>query len=290
LSDYSEIIFSSDHNTADDLVYAEKTGKIYVVFAADTGLRIAEVDPYTMEFDENKIVDMTNFTYSGQTITTDNEFLYVGARYDWYKSKIIKYSLSTLSSTPVREITLAPLYYSIHAIQYRDGYLYATGTATPPWVLKINANTLSTEQEVNLDGGTPTDDFAMTKDYLYVGLETKYDHDKSGVIYRISTNDISKIYPINTGIKGGVEQGSGKCFAVQYCLGYVWALFNSSPGTLTRIDPVSLDFKNFQLEHNSPNEISTDGRRLFITFWGQDPGRVQAFDPIYLNGREIPVN
>jgi hypothetical protein len=239
-----------------------------------------------MEFDEDKIVDMTNFTLEGQTITTDNEYLYVGARYDWYKSKIIKYSLSTLSNTPVKEVFLTSLYYGIHAIQYRNGYLFATG-ASPPWVLKINANTLSVEQEANIDGRTPSDDFALTKDYLFVGLETKYDQEKSGVIYRISTNDISKMYPINTGIKGGEDKGSGKCFAVQYCIGYVWALFSSSPGTLTRIDPVSLDFQNYQLEHNSPNEISTDGRRLFITFWDQNPGRIQAIDPLYLNGREI---
>ncbi|MBD3343680.1 MAG: hypothetical protein GF401_01305, partial [Chitinivibrionales bacterium] len=288
LSEYSEITFTPDHYAADELVYASSTKKIYLVFAYSTVLRIAEIDPYTMEYNEDKIVDTKNYTSGGQTITTDNEYLYVGARYTQTDSKIIKYSLSTFSNTPSAEITLVPAFGRIHAMQYQDGFLWATGTATPPWILKVNTTDLSIDQEAFIDGIKPTDDFAYTGSYVFVGLETDYTHEKSGVIYRISTADIAQMYPIYTGKKGGVNEGIGHCYGVQYYGGYVWAVFATSPGTLTKIDPVSLEYTNYRLEYNIPNEIAWDGRRLCITYWDQDPGIIQAFALQYLEGRESP--
>jgi hypothetical protein len=57
---------------------------------------------------------------------------------------------------------------------------------------------------------------------------------------------------------------------------------------LTKINPNSLKYTNYELDFNYPNEILSDGKRLLITYWESDPAIIQAFDHSYLNGREIP--
>jgi hypothetical protein len=100
----------------------------------------------------------------------------------------------------------------------------------------------------------------------------------------VDKNDLHNVFPISTGPKSG----DGLCYAVAFDGTWIWAAFATSPGTITRIDPNSLTYQNYALEFSTPNEIVFDGKRLLVTYWGQNPGRIQAFDPQYLNGREIP--
>jgi hypothetical protein len=193
-----------------------------------------------------------------------------------------------MSSVPVDSLLLDSTCSNGHSMRYKDGMLYITGATTPPWIAKVRASDMSFIQNKDMPGGDIfTDDFAMTGSYVFAGLESDYHSSYSGTIFRISQNDITQIYGIATGTKGGSGL-TGSCYGVQEAMGYIWAIFNTTPGILTRIDPVSLQFKNYRLDYNSPNEIISDGKRLFITYWNLTPGVVQAFDPSYLIGRELP--
>jgi hypothetical protein len=199
---------------------------------------------------------------------------------------ILKYSLSTFSSTPVDTLLLDTAYSFGHAMRCKDGIIYVTGSTSPPWIASIRASDLAGIQFKKFPGGkSATDDFGLSKDYAFVGVESDFSDSYSGAIFRVSLSDVTQIFTLKTGAKLG---GSGECFGVQEAWEYIWAVFKTSPGTITRIDPVSMQFKNYRLEYNIPNEIVTDGKRLFITYWDQNPGVIQAFDPSYLEGREIP--
>jgi len=294
LADFVEITFSPGHGDANQLVYVPSKRKIYVLFGLNTKT-IAEVDPFTMEHMDDKIVDPNEepspYNESGQSITTDNDYLYVITCNGAGSTNIIKYTLGDYSL--VKTVTLPSQYTYGHAIRYANGALFATGAATPPWVVKLKASDLSFEGgQVFSEGKIATDEFAFSGRYIFIGFETTIHDQLSGAIFRIDTSDVTlPPYIIETGAKGDVNSTgdyNGQCYAVQENDNYIWALFATLPGILTRIDPVSLSVQNYQLEHNIPNEIVWDGKRLFITFWGQDPGRVQAFEPSYLNGREIP--
>jgi hypothetical protein len=295
LSDYKEITFPSGYNEADQLAYSSKTGKLYTTFASYDKTVISEIDPSTFTCINDKIVDTLHQTSGGfgQTLATDGDFLYTTSFISdsvFGQTLLLKYSLSTFSSTPVDTLLLDQSCRNGHAMSCANGVLYVTGVTSPAWIAKINTSDMSLLQKQDFQQGanSATDDFAITANHIFVGTETKYSEPYSGVICRVNQNDLSQIYPISTGVKGGETQGEGYCFAVTYDGTYIWAAFGSKPGTLTRIDPVSLQFKNYRLDYNTPNEIVSDGKRLLITYWEQNPGVVQSFDLKYLEGREIP--
>jgi hypothetical protein len=296
LSDYADITFSTGHDGADQVVYVPSKRKLYVVFASDSNITIAEVDPFTMAYTEEKIKDTkhgaTSFGHGGnQSITSDGSYLYV-LNCMWDTTKIYKYSLTSFSSVPVDIAVMDTGYTYGHSIEYSetDGMLYATNCTSSPWAAKVNPASMKIVQESHYDGATFTDDFGLNQDYLFAGMEAYYNSPYSGVVFRISRNNLTQMVPVNTGSKGNSTNFDGQCYGVRYYGNYIWAVFASSPGTLTRIDPVSLEYKNYRLDYNTPNEIIWDGKRLLITYWGQDPGKIQAFDPsVYLTkDREIP--
>jgi hypothetical protein len=201
-------------------------------------------------------------------------------------SEICKYSLTTFSSVPVATALLDTPLINAHAMRYENGFLYVTSATFPPWAAKIRTSDMMVMQSCTnkMNGVFATDDFGITDKYMFVGTESKASEPANGTIYRISKTDLTSVFPIATGTKSG----TGECYGVTYDGKWVWAIFNTNPGTITRIDPVSLQFTNYKLDYSSPNEIVSDGKRLFITYWAQDPGVIQAFDPSYLEGKEIP--
>jgi hypothetical protein len=296
LADYKVITFPDGYSSAEQLAYSSNTGKIYTIFfSGDNKTEIASIDPSTMAYNENAIYDSLHDSQqgSGPTIAIDGDYLYSTAfvhisGHPIERTLLLKYSLTSMSSIPVDSLLLDSTCSNAHSMRYKDGMLYITGATTPPWIAKVRASDMTLIQKKDMPGGDIfTDDFAMTDSYIFGGLESDYHSSYSGTIFRISQNDITQIYGIATGTKGGSGL-AGNCYGVQEAIGYIWAIFNTTPGTLTRIDPVSLQFKNYRLDYNSPNEIISDGKRLFITYWNLTPGVVQAFDPSYLNGREIP--
>jgi hypothetical protein len=292
ISDYQEITFSSGHSYADQITYVESKNKLYVVFGASYRTAIAEVDPIMMTYNENAIVDTLHAaspvfeTEGGQSICNDGSFLYVvTARAD--TSRVLKYSLSTMSSIPVAVLNFPTENVFAHAIRYENGKLYVTNGYGTPWVARINASTLQIEELHSFLGMAFTDDFAISGNYLFLGIEADYSQQQSGKILRLDKSNFDAYYYFDTGKKGSATAGDGYCFAVQEFDGSIWASFATNPGIITRINPVSLEYQHYSLPYNSPNEILYDGRRLLITYWNQDPGVVQVFHPSWLNAHEI---
>jgi len=284
LSDYMEATFPSDYNEAEQIVYSNVTGKLYTVFSHWSKVIIAEIDPVTLAFDEDKIVDTTHHTSGGlgHTMATDGSYLYATAYLSGGITQVCKYSLTTFSGTPVATLQMDSSCVNGHAMQVLDGILYMTGANNPPWVAKVRTSDLAVVQTNHLRGGVyATDDFALTDRYMFLSTESSGDA-FAGTVYRVDAQNLNNVFEINTGVTGG------SCFAVANALQYVWVVFATSPGTLVRIDPTSSEFKKYRLDYDMPNEIINDGKRILITYWGQNPGRIQAFDPQYLNGREIP--
>jgi hypothetical protein len=293
LSAYDEITFSEGHEFADQITYVKSLNKLYIVFGDKLRTAIAEVDPITMEFNEDAIVDSLHgtsplfLTSGGQSICNDDDFLYVvTCRID--TSRILKYSLTTMSSTPVAVLNFPQGNQLAHAIRYENGYLYVSNGSGSPWVARVNASSLEIDEIQGYDGTAFTDDFTIHGNYLFLGIEADYTNNRSGQILRVDKNDLTSFYHFSTGIKGGPDSGNGFNYSVQEFGGNIWTTFATSPGIITRINPVSLEYQNYSLPYNFPNEIIPDGsRRILITYWDQDPGKIQAFDPVYLIGREI---
>lgn len=291
LSDYQEITFSEGHDCADQITYVESKNKLYVVFGARDRTVIAEVDPLTLEYDEDAIIDslygtMPSNSQGGQSLCNDGKFLYVStARTD--TSRILKYSLSTMASQPVAVLIIPPEYTYAHSICHENGKLYVANGYGAPWAARINASTLQIDEIQRFPGVGFTDDMAIYGNYLFLGIEAENTHEQSGKILRIDKNNFDSYYYFDTGTKGGSDNGSGYNYGVQEFDGIIWAIFATNPGTITIINPASLEYQNYSLPYNTPNEIVSDGKRFLITYWDQDPGKIQAFDPVYLIGREI---
>lgn len=292
LSDYREITFSSGHDYADQISYVASKNKLYVVFGAFYRTAIAEVDPLTMEYNEDAIVDTVHGasplyeTLGGQSMCNDGEFLYVvTARAD--TCRILKYSLLTMSSVPVAVRNFPSENVYGHSIVYENEKLYVTNGYGTPWVARVNATSLQIEDIISFSGKAFTDDMAIYGNYLFLGIEADYAYEQSGQLLRVDKTDLSSYYYFDTGSKGSATNGSGYNYGVQVFNGTIWTIFATEPGTITRINPSSLEYQNYSLPYDTPNEIISDGKRLLITYWDQNPGRVQAFDPSYLIGHEI---
>jgi hypothetical protein len=284
LVDYKEATFPSGFNGAEQVVYSKRTSKLYTVFAGNKTV-IAEIDPVTLAYQHDKIVDTLHSTNGGvgHTMAADDDFLYVTVFPSYGITQIVKYSLLTFSTVPVDTITLPGPYYHGHAIRCVNNDVVVMGGNNPMWIVKIKASDMTFLQGYDLPAENHvTDEFAVNGNYYFAGTEAKPSESTAGYIYRISSSNVSQVFSLQTGIT------IGQCYGVQEALGYVWSIFSTTPGTLVRIDPVAMEFKKYRLDYNIPNEIVSDGKRLLITYWSQNPGRIQAFDPQYLNDREIP--
>lgn len=286
LSDYQEITFSPGHDYADQITWVESKKKLYVAFGAYYRTAIAEVDPVTMSYNEDAIVDTVHGasplfeTNGGQSMTNDGEHLYVvTARAD--TSRILKYSLSTMSGIPVAVCNFPVENKFAHAVRYENGKLYVSNGNGLPWIARVNAVTLHIEEIHSYPGMAFTDDFAVYGNYLFLGMEADHSHEQSGRLLRVDKNDFNSFHYFDTGKKGGNGTGDGYTYSIQEFGDLIWTVFATNPGIVCRIDPVSLEYDNYSLSYNVPNEIASDGRRLLITYWGQNPGIVQAIAPEY---------
>jgi len=102
-----------------------------------------------------------------------------------------------------------------------------------------------------------TDDVSFSDKYIFVGLETR-----EGKILRVNKSDISQVDEINTNIKGG-------CVGTYYDGKNIWGVFNSTPGTMVRINPNTMKSTTFVFRdvEGFPNEIASDSNNLFVSFY-----------------------
>ncbi len=270
LSDYTTTTFPNDglHNPAESMVYDAGKDKIYIAFnygGPGDKVVVTEFDPDDLTYTD-VIADATEISGSSPGITTDGTSLYIITYRN--PSKIIKYSLADFTKTSSLTINDGAENKSNgHSLQYDGTNLYATGISSPAWAAKIDPSDLShTVANFQAGDNIATDDFAIVGDYLYVGLETT-----NGIIVRVKKSDLS-LERIDTG-------QSVANYAVYYDNEYIWAAYASSPGTLVRINPSTLEVSSYTFDtgENVLNEIVSDGQKLFVTCW-LNPAKVMSFN------------
>jgi hypothetical protein len=248
LTDYDTLQIGADGNEGDgyDLIYVPSKDKIYAI-TNNTGLtghaKIYEVDPVTLTKTLRVDYDATFFEIS--SLATDNIYLYALVT----GGTILKINLSDFSFT-THSISSSS---NAHSIRYDGTYLYVTDVGNQrAW--QVRPSDMSVLNTTDFGASGFTDDFCFAGDNLYCGVETT-----SGSIYVIN-----KITWTSSTIATGV---AAECFGTFFDGKYVWAVFNTSPGTIVRIDPETKNVYKFTLSsgENTPSEIISDGQRFFIT-------------------------
>jgi len=275
LTEYSVLTFPDDakHRYADDAVYIKSKDRIYVVFGNTDRTLISEVNPDTLAWTDvvEDLDQGTTFSDGGQSMDSDGNYLYVITMRT--PAKVLKYSLVSFAKSLQATLTLN----NGHAIRYDGTNLYATGTGTTPgtspgWVIRMNPADLTYVSQQFAAGDTnPTDDFALVGEHLFICLENA-----NGIMLRIQKSDLSSINRLYNGIP---RTGYGLFYDGRH----IWSCYAGTPGTLVRTDPLTFEMVPYEFppgtDFGGPNEITTDGKRLFVSFWDMDggpttPGRV----------------
>jgi len=238
-----------------DIVYSESNDKLYGLLAATSGIVVVEIDPDNLAV--STVINDPRFSGAQlPSITTDDTYLYIITM--TVPAEILKYDLSDF--TLVSNNILVG-YNNGHAIIYGGLDVYATGgTGGGSWLAKINTLDLSYNVMAFQDGASPTDDFAELGEYVYVCSENR------GEIRRFSKNDLSYIQ---------VFSGVGSaCYEVFSDGKYIWGVMKGNTnsgehGILVRLDPTTLESKiyEFDVGEDKANEIETDGRRFYVSFF-----------------------
>lgn len=259
LSHYDVLTFPNDglHNIADDVVYVPQTDRAYIAHGtAPSGIRITEINLDTLSY-----TDVANYDFAttSTSVASDGTYLYVvpgGTSPDGY---ILRYSLANWTNTTLTMTNVA----LPHAIRFDGSALFVTTNDSPAQVARVTTSpfALAQRQPFFTGDNIATDDFAETGNHLYVGCETNNGH-----IFRIAKNTLT-IEKISTGVYANI-------YSLFFDGRYVWAAYATAPGTLVRLDPVSLEVRRLTLSGlNVPNELASDGQRLFGTCW-QSPAQV----------------
>jgi hypothetical protein len=258
LTDYNVLTFASDgkHNQSPDLIYDATKDRIYVMFTDGDFLTVSEIDPDHVAWDTSTdvVADGTRSTAAWGSICCDGSYLYMVN----YSTSIYKISLSDFS------VTTGTLAHGLgHCIRYDGTYLYATSVASPGVIHKILPSDLSIVAHAHFANGddTPTDDLAFAGDYIWVGLEVA----TNSYVLKIKKSDLS-IQRVDTGTVGVV-------YSMFFDGKYVWVC-HATTKKISRIDPVTHEIFSYTPTNDYPNEIISDGQRLFI-FYYQSPSLIE---------------
>lgn len=256
LTDYDVYTWANDgyHGGAECIIYSETKDKLYIVFNHNSRVTVSEVDPDGTLASTDVVSNTTAGAGFSPALATDETYLYVLSNLT-SSAKILQYNMSTWALSNSASTT----YQKGHALVYDGTYLYATGMPTGQgWVSRFDTSTLAeTAQLMDADDDYPTDDLIEIGDYLWAGLE-----DGEGHILKIKKSDLTSQEQVS------IASGFGT-YSMCYDGEYLWTATTGSPGTVYRIDPNTHEIYSFALEtgENIPNEIITDGQRLFITCW-----------------------
>lgn len=260
LAEESILVFPSDnkHDFAFDFTYIKNKNKIYIVFGK-RNTSISEVNLKNMTHKDIFYFETKKFRRNNApSITSDSNYIYVISTTP--RSIIHKISLNNYKIVQAKR--LDSLGFG-HTIRYTDGWLFATGPGKSGWIAKINPKDLSfTYRFLNNIKGWPTDDLAITNDSIFVCIENK-----QGYIYKINKKDLSvKSFP--TGVPA-------ECYGVYSDARYVWALFETKPGIIIKINPIRSSITKIHLNKGDdfPNEIISDNKFIYISYWVL-PGKV----------------
>lgn len=276
LTDYTVSVIGGGYGSFLDIIYVPEKDKLYIAaLKFGTDVEINEIDPVTLSF--TPVATITGYTSIPQSLTTDGTYLYLllGASSD-PSSYVYKYNLSDWSLAA--STTLTGKIFG-HAIRYDGTNLYLTGADSPGWIAKMNPADLTyTLVTFAVGDNKPTDDLAFVGDYIWVGLEAD-----NGYILKIKKSDLS-ITRINTGISASSSYG------LFFDGSYIWnCIYTTTPGTILRINPETNEIYSFQLEagETNPNEIVSDGQRLFITCYNNPAQIIRLSIPslTYVSGQ-----
>ncbi len=254
LDDYSVTTFDSDgfHNSAVDLLFSKEKDRLYIIFGSMVRNTIVEMNPVTLSY-ADVVSDTTNPSGTSASLSSDGSFLYVLTNTS--PTKIIKYSLTDFSTTNTASLTDLN---GGHALRFDGTNLYASSASNPAWIARITPSSLAYSSQAVASADSPlTDDLTFSGDYVYLGPENT----TSKSILRVNKSTLA-IEHIYTNI-------SAASYGVFFDGRYIISLHNTSPGTMVRLDPQTLEVKTFTFPTgaNSPNEVTTDGQRYFVTFY-----------------------
>lgn len=257
LTDYDTITISrGEFDLAYDGVFVPHKNKYFTGWSENDLIGdsyIYEIDPVTLDTTMIIHYDVpADYYFSPAAFDYDDDYLYILIN----SGKILKVDFDDYSYTST---TLSNAE-NAHSMKQKDGYLYITDVANGrAW--KVRTSDMTVLQNTDFGSGF-TDDFTLVGGNMWCGVEatTGVITIIDGVAWTSST--------ISTGVLAS-------CYAVKYLGKYVYALYNTSPGTVVRIDPETKEVWKFTLQsgENSPNEITSDGQRLILTTF-QSPSKV----------------
>ncbi len=231
--------FGTETNAA-EITFATTTKLLYAIMGNGS---IYTVNPDSVAV--SKVI--TNaWTDNLHSITNDGSYLYAISFTS--PTVVYKYDISTYSL--VASSTLTGLATG-HNIKFDGTNLYATGSTTGAWVAKINPSTLAFTS-ASMFCSTATDDMALLGDYLYIGCEDQLYFEK------ITKSTLAhNEYYVN-------DYSYGMYFDGKY-------LYNMGRQNkeIYRIDPTTMivDTITLPITTTQPNELVSDGQRLFFTTW-----------------------
>jgi hypothetical protein len=252
LTDYDVLQIGDDSNwdSGYDAIYVKSKDRHYTTSTDNGGTgfsRIYEIDPVTLT--KTIILDVDVAYMSFSSLASDETYLYaLSADGTIYKIDLSDYSYVT-------DATLTATFVNAHALRYDGTYLYVTNVTSGARIAQVDPATLTVLQNTLIASGTGfTDDFCFAGDYVWAGRETT-----TGLIYKIKKSDFT-FTTVSTGV-------AAQCYGTFFDGKYVWALFNTSPGQMVRIDPETHEMykHTFATGENAVNELCTDGQRLFVS-------------------------
>ena len=274
------------HSWIIDALYIPSKGKVYCLFVNGlSGDRtvVAEVDPTTMA-----TTDVINDSASGHgcadgSFCTDGSFLYIStAVVPEAPASLLVYDISSWSF--VTSIALShggkDLWFG-HNCRYDGTNIFVssgnTDLSSHLAFIKVSTS-LTILDGASLTAGADTvitDDSAFTTNYVWYGSET------TGNVIRVLKSNLSSQTVIHTLV-------GASCWGVYYDGTFIWSVYETSPGTAVRIDPVTLYLTTFTFQstpilQDYSNEVLGDGTSLFFAGY-TNPGWVSAASQALLDG------
>ena len=256
------------------IVLNDKAYLCYANAVNDQHLRIGEVDLTTMTL--TTVIDevMLGFYPYQATACTDGTYLYILCAGS--VAEIQRYRISDWTKTG--NYTATGHYGRGHAIIHDGGFLYATSyqVSTPTggnpannWILKLDASTMLVVERNDVSfAGVQTsfsDDMCKVGNYLYIPIEKNTIN--AGNVMVMNANDLTDYSYITV---PEVAAG-GLCFGVFYDGNFVYAVFNTTPGLIAKINPLTntiVATKTLDSGENATNELAFDSKgHCFITYW-----------------------
>ena len=278
-SAYQVLTFPADgnHEGLLDWIYVASKGKIYGLFCNSASLFVSEIDPTTLAYTD-VIADTTSGYYAFEgSLSCDGTYIYVACAGN-SPSVLVKYKLSDFSFVAALTLSFGGKDLLVSHNCRWDGFsLFIssghTDLVTNLAFVRVDPATFTVVDGASLPAASPnsvlTDDSAFTANYVWYGSED------TGNVIQVQKSNLSVQSVVTTGL-------STANFGIEYDGSYIWSCYDSSPGKLVRIDPVSLAMVVYQFGAGQeyPNEIFTLGNGLCFSFW-QSPAKVSSASNMY---------